>query len=288
MAILGNAVGSKDLAKAIGFAALFVTARLLSGPAVSGTLYQMTSYLIMWTIPFAVLALGIILQLLLIEVLNSESKSMQSGSSNDSEETLTFNDDPDEEQQTITSPLMARSSSENDYQTLLRVDEHYSQSQSSYEMKTAKPNVYMILLRKHRILTGLIADMVLAMVISSFETTIPIHIKQVFSWQTMQAGLLFLLLQLPSLILVVPAGWMKDKFGMHYPVVAGFILLAPSLWLLGTPGDTGFDWANKGNMGQTIYLGTLLAIGVWRTLILGFGGVEVMRESSESFSNETH
>lgn len=65
---------------------------------------------------------------------------------------------------------------------------------------------------------------------------------------------------------------------MRLPVTIGFILLAPSLWLLGVPGGSGFKWAD-GQTGQAIYIGALLAIGICRTLVLGFGGVEVMRMS---------
>lgn len=116
------------------------------------------------------------------------------------------------------------------------------------------------------------------MTIASFDTTIPLHIQKVFHWKTLQAGLLFLLLQLPSMIIVVPAGWVKDRIGMRLPVTIGFIILAPSLWLLRVPGESGFKWAD-GQAGQGIYIGALLAIGVCRTLMLGFGGVEVMRMS---------
>ncbi|KAJ5519854.1 MFS general substrate transporter [Penicillium fimorum] len=282
MAILGNAVGPNHLAKAIGLVTLFVSAGLLCGPAVSGTLYQIVSYFTMWTSPFAVLVLGIILQFLVIEVPHSEDESIQSDSSANGEETLVSNNNPDEEQRSENSPLLTHESGlDTGYQTLSGLDEHIIPSQGAQQMQSAKPNVYVMLLCKRRVLTALLADIVFAMMIASFETTIPIHIKQVFAWETMQAGLLFLLLQLPSLVLLMPAGWLKDKIGMHYPVAVGFILFAPSLWLLGVPGDDGFEWANHGNTGQKIYIVTLLAIGAWRTLLLGFGGVQVMHGANE-------
>ncbi|KAJ5682150.1 MFS general substrate transporter [Penicillium macrosclerotiorum] len=80
----------------------------------------------------------------------------------------------------------------------------------------------------------------------------------IFNWKTLQAGLLFLLVQAPTLILVVPAGLLKDK--------------------VGTPGTAGTEWANRGNEGRTIFILALLAIGVWRTLPLGFGAIEVLRK----------
>jgi MFS family permease len=279
MALLANTVGPNHLAKSIGFATLFVSVGLLCGPMVSGTLYQIVSYLTMWTSSFVVLALGIALQFLVLEASHSEDESFQSDSSRGSGEALVSNNKPVEQQRSENSPLLThQSDSELGYQTLSGVDEHLTPYQSAQEMQSAKQNVYVMLLSKSRVLTALLADIVFAMMIASFETTIPIHIKQVFAWETMQAGLIFLLIQLPSLVLLVPAGWLKDRVGMHYPVAVGFILFAPSLWLLGVPGDDGFEWANHGNTGQTIYIVTLLAIGAWRTLLLGFGGVQVMRE----------
>ncbi|OJK04315.1 hypothetical protein ASPACDRAFT_48877 [Aspergillus aculeatus ATCC 16872] len=228
MAILGDTVGAKHLAKALGLTMLFVSAGLLSGPAVSGllsgpavsgllsgpavsgSLYQFVSYSMTWASAFAVILVGTVLQLLIIGPLNYDMRI--EGSS------------PEESE--IQSPLLSASPGSESiaYQTI--------------EELTSLPtqNVYTLMLRKKRVITALIADTLFAIIIASFETTIPIHIKAIFHWESLQAGLLFLLLQAPSMLL-----------------------------------DTN----------RVIYIVTLLAIGVWRALLLGFGAVEVLHGANE-------
>ncbi|RAK76885.1 MFS general substrate transporter [Aspergillus fijiensis CBS 313.89] len=232
MAILGDTVGAKHLAKALGLAMLFVSAGLLSGPAVSGSLYQFVSYSMTWASAFTVILVGTVLQLLIVGTFNYD---------------MHVEDSSQEESQIRNQLLSSASHSE------------------STEVATA-----------------LIADILFAIIIASFETTIPIHIKAVFHWESLQAGLLFLLLQAPSMILVIPAGWLKDRIGMRYPVTIGFLCLAPSLWLLGVPGHAqDVWWTDDEDTNRVIYIATLLAIGVWRTLLLGFGAVEVLHGANE-------
>ncbi|KAL4993343.1 hypothetical protein BDV10DRAFT_190063 [Aspergillus recurvatus] len=136
------------------------------------------------------------------------------------------------------------------------------------------------MLRKRRVVTALIAETLLATLISSFEATIPLHIRDVFQWDSLEAGILFLVLQAPTMILVFPIGWLKDRIGMRLPVTLGFLVMAPSLWLLGVPGARQFQWA-EGKTGEVLYVVMLVAIGVARTLVIGFGGVEVLRGANE-------
>ncbi|PYI23162.1 MFS general substrate transporter [Aspergillus violaceofuscus CBS 115571] len=257
MAILGDTVGAKHLAKALGLAMLFVSAGLLSGPAVSGSLYQFVSYAMTWGSAFAVILVGTLLQLLIVGPFNND---------------MCIEESPTEEESQIRSPLLSSVSHPE--------STHYSTIAESTSLPTQ--NVYTLMLRKRRVATALIADTLFAIIIASFETTIPIHIKAVFHWESLQAGLLFLLLQAPSMILVIPAGWLKDRIGMRFPVTIGFLCLAPSLWLLGVPGRAqDVWWTDNEDTNRVIYIVTLLAIGVWRTSLLGFGAVEVLHGANE-------
>jgi MFS family permease len=295
MAILGDAAGPKNLAKAIGLVCMFVSAGLLSGPAISGSLYNLAGYTVTWLVALAVLVVGTILQVLMIERSSKDQKTLESDDEESSPATATpivpevaYSGIPGHEE---TSALLRPSSS-----PLTRTTAYRSFSNSSSKREPPKKaddpqkrpqSVYWVMIRRRRVITALVADILFAMIIASFETTIPLHIKAVFGWQTLGAGLLFLLIQLPSLVLLVPAGWLKDKIGMRYPVTIGFLLFAPSLWLLGLPGADGFKWANRGNAGQIIFIVSLLGIGVWRTLLIGFGAVEVMSESFSCLSFKT-
>lgn len=306
MAILGAVAGPEHLAKAIGLVCMFISAGLLIGPTISGALYEFAGYSLTWVSAVVILVFGTILQVLMIERSNDDQKPTES----DAEESLASTP-------TLQETACSEISEDDENSALLQsgsrpppsptstigyrsLSECGGQTQPPKEQEnpnSASQSVYWMMLRRSRVTTALLADILFAVILASFETTIPLHIKAVFGWKTLQAGLLFLLIQLPSLVLLTPAGWLKDKIGMRYPVTIGFILFAPSLWLLGLPGADGFEWANHGNTGQTIFIVCLLGIGVWRTLLIGFGAVEVMRESSLSslplsqtfyFSNNEH
>lgn len=178
MAILGARAGSNHLAKAFSIVTLFASAGALSGPALSGALFQFASYSVTWLSALLMLAVGILIQSLVIE----------------------------------------------------RVTE--------VDPKPAD-NIYVY----------------------------------------NEAGGMFLLLQAPSLILAIPAGWLKDRIGMRLPATLGFLLMGAFLWFLGVPGNENFAWAADPRTGEAIYIVTLVGIGVSRTLLLGFGGVEVLSES---------
>jgi MFS family permease len=277
MAILADTVGVGNLAKALGFTYMFVSAGLLSGPAVSGTLYALVSYSLTWTVAFVAIALGLILQLLMIPPTKKDENTLTNnsfdGDSVDSDETVA-----DTDRDAENNPLIQTNSpAAVTYQSLSSIEGSIC-LENSKPPQPATHNVYYLMLRQSRVSTALAADILFAMIISSFETTIPLHIKLVFKWDSLQAGILFLLLQVPSVIFVLPAGWMKDKIGMRYPVTIGFLLTAPSLWLLGVAGNDSFPWANTTKVGEVIYLTALVGLGTCRTLLLGFGGVEVMRK----------
>lgn len=293
MAIISDAAGPKNLAKTLSLMCMFISAGLLSGPAVSGALYELSGYLMTWISAFVVLIIGIILQVAMMEKYKFIQKAKVPWAHSDS---VT---DRDDEESSVSTAVTSEAASEETTALLLPPDASVPipgyQSISSHEEDQRSPegfsdthrtsqNVYWLMICRLPVVTALVADVVFAIIIASFETTLPIHIKDVFGWKTLQAGLLFLLIQLPALILLTPAGWLKDKIGMRIPVTVGFLLFAPSLWLLGVPGSDGFEWANRGNVGQIIFMVSLLAIGVWRTLLLGFGAVEVTSEFLNSLS----
>ncbi|KAL4957078.1 MFS general substrate transporter [Aspergillus filifer] len=278
MAILGNSVGSERLASAFSFCTLFVSAGALSGPAISGALFEVASYSVAWSSSFVVIIVGAIFQCLLIEppVLHpSENRSPRDAdTASDTLNDSTDNDETADTDSLLPSPGTPRYPGSS-YDSIPKVSEYVSDSASS------SIAIYWRMLRKRRVATALTADVLFAVIIASFEATIPLHVREVFGWESLQSGLMFLLLQAPALILVIPAGWLKDRIGMHMPATVGFLAMGPCLWLLGVPGQMSFEWASDRQAGEAIYITTLVGIGICRTLILGFGGVEVMRGANK-------
>ncbi|KAL4953497.1 MFS general substrate transporter [Aspergillus filifer] len=262
MAILGGSMEHNQLARAMSICVLFASGGLLSGPGVSAALFNSTTYNITWLSAFFILILAAGFQLFVLEPYNFPPHF-----DNDCHDSFVQDGQDHTETDSLLSHTYTITSSGADWE-------------SSPRPAASSSRIYWMMLCKRRVLAAVIGEMLLAMLISSFEATIPLHIKHVFHWESLQAGMLFLLLQAPSLILAFPAGWLKDYYGMHVPVTVGFLLMAPSLWLLGVPGTENFQWANN-HAGRVVYIVTLVSIGVSRTLVLGLGGVEVMRGATE-------
>ncbi|KAL4878776.1 MFS general substrate transporter [Aspergillus karnatakaensis] len=264
MAILGTSIPPDQIARAMGICVLFVSGGLLSAPAIAAALFNSVSYTATWLLVFLLLLLGTTIQACLLEPHNFSPGIKQSRPSYSSAPTENSHNEAEHSE---TDPL-------------LETAHPHPYLDEPHRAPASSSRIYWMMLCKRRVTVALVAETYLAVLISSFEATIPLHIKDVFHWKSLQAGILFLLLQAPTLLLVFPAGWLKDKYGMRLPVTIGYLFMAPSLWLLGVPGNNQFGWATD-RTGQIVYIATLVMIGICRTLVLGFGGVEVLRGASE-------
>ena len=125
--------------------------------------------------------------------------------------------------------------------------------------------------------------LVIAILISTFDATLPLHVRDVFGWGSMQSGLLFVALQGPGLPFSVLVGWLKDRFGSRRPTFIGLLLLTPLIWFLGVPGDDRFPFANEGDRGRIIYSVTMALIGMTICLLNGAGTIEATGNSFHFF-----
>lgn len=143
------------------------------------------------------------------------------------------------------------------------------------EGKYPARHFYAVMFRQSRVITGLITHMSNSIILVSFDTTLPLHVKRVFGWNTLNAGLMFGLLQLPLMVLGPAAGRLKDKIGVCYPAGFGFLIMAPLLWLLVSPRDGGLSWIGAEGAGRTVYMVTIVCIGLARSLVAGTASIEL-------------
>lgn len=133
---------------------------------------------------------------------------------------------------------------------------------------------YITLFQHRKFVAGAVSYLVFAILTASFDTTLPLHVRDVFGWGSTQTGLLFVALQSPGIPLSPIVGWVKDRLGTRHPVTIGFLVLTPLTWLLGVPGDERFPWANEGDRGHIIYSVTVALIGVTICALNGAGTME--------------
>lgn len=87
-------------------------------------------------------------------------------------------------------------------------------------------------LKDPRLLSALLLAFVQATLLATFDATIPTEAQELFDFDSLKAGLLFIALVLPYLVLGPVAGWAVDRYGPKPAAVIGFGYLVPVLILL--------------------------------------------------------
>ena len=83
-----------------------------------------------------------------------------------------------------------------------------------------------------RLLIALLLAFGQATLLATFDATVPTLAQELFGFDSLKAGLLFIALVLPYLVLGPAAGWAVDRYGTKPAAVIGFGYLVPVLILL--------------------------------------------------------
>ncbi|GAB1203762.1 hypothetical protein APSETT445_002402 [Aspergillus pseudonomiae] len=263
-ATLTDNVGLDHMGTALGTAMTFVTAGQLSGPIVAGTLLELVGYWPTWSAPLLVLCLDIIARLLMIE-----GRELPLDRPNSPK--LTAPREPEESERVPLLPPSSDTNESRDYNTVAPETEQVGSSGSFYR----------IILRDIRVVASVANTLIFATLIAAFDATLPLHLRDVFHWNTLSVGMIFLSLQVPSMCLGPLVGWLRDRAGARWPATIGWALTAPLLWLLGVPGEKKFSWASPETNGEAIFITSLISIGLAFTLIRGAGTMQLVAATKD-------
>ncbi|KAK1145686.1 hypothetical protein N8T08_003922 [Aspergillus melleus] len=233
-ATIADNVQPENLGKTYGFVSVVVGAGTSGGPIIAGVLFELGGYWLAWSSAFVIIFFDIVFRLLMLERPRS------------------YTDDEDSEND----PLLSD-----------------TRGDSAVEEKTGL-QFYLYMFRHRKFVCGALSYLTFAILTTSFDTTLPLHVRDVFGWKSMLAGLMFFAFQGPGIVLSPLCGWLKDRVGTRWPTTVGFIGAAPVMWLLGTPGDDRFPWINEGNRGQVIYTVAMTGVGILTCLLNGAGTIE--------------
>lgn len=125
-------------------------------------------------------------------------------------------------------------------------------------------------LRNPRLLMAFGLSFIQAILLAVFDATIPTEAQTLFGFNSLKAGLLFIALDVPYLILGPIAGWAVDKYGTKPAAVIGFSWLVPVLILLRLPAE-GLE---SGTNNIILYCAILSLNGVGLAIIGSFSFVE--------------
>lgn len=263
-ATIADTVEAENRSRTISTISVFFISGMLFGPMMSGSLIGLVGYWPTWLAAIAVLILDAIMLFLMVETPKSQRKDVESASGAD-----TGTGSPDETSSLLSGPAPAQRDPE-------------QSPQQNGSTKRAAESFYKIILSNPRALTSMVCHATISLTLACFDTTLPLHVSRTFGWGPFQTSLMFLLLQVPTLLLSPLTGWMKDRWGTKIPSGVGFLAHAPLLWLLGAAGRKGLPLVGSEQRGKTIYTVTIVSLGIVRTLVTGCGTIEMTSKYSLS------
>ncbi|KAI9371740.1 major facilitator superfamily domain-containing protein [Aspergillus egyptiacus] len=255
----------EHLGKAYGTLYVAVSASTSVGPMLSGVLLELAGYWVAWSSAFAVLGIDIVFRLLMVEkhdVKQSDDTIHDAPAERnpDTEDTPLLRDQP-------TKPITAT---------------------EARPPPPPPPSFYRCILRKPVFIGGIYASFMGGVVNTTFHATLPLHVREVFHWGGMSAGLMFAALQAPRIVVSPFVGWLKDRVGTRAPTAFGFVSLAPAVWLLGVPGNEHFPGVNVGHRAETLYVIAMVLIGALSSFLGAAGTLEAVEAVNELKQEHPH
>lgn len=223
LAMVLDTVGPENLGKVIGSIFSFISVGELLAPVLGGVLYEKTGYAGVFGVGAGVLTVDFLMRLLVLEkkVAARYNPDLAVGSSNPRDHASRPGEDDDQDANEETELLG------NKGQDMFNVPEGQN--------KVIRSLPILYCLTDPRVAVALLLSFVQASLLAMFDATIPTEAKALLDFNSLSAGLLFIALDLPYLLLGPIAGWAVDKYGTKPAAVIGFGFLVPALVLLRLP-----------------------------------------------------
>ena len=199
---------------------------LIVSPLLGGIVYAKAGYMSVFAMALSLIVVDIVMRLVMIEKKNAarykplESLVPENGFYG------TFTQGQSSQHEQTNSPLQ-----QNKPQNDIENGRSMSTDAPESPRKPSKVPTILVLLRIPRLLAAIYGIFVNVSILAAFDGVLPLYVKRVFGWTSLQAGLIFLCLAVPALTGPL-VGTLADKVGPRWIAVAGCSLTAPPLILL--------------------------------------------------------
>jgi MFS family permease len=220
IAIIIETVGQENLGKTMGTIFSFISVAGLFSPVIGGLLYAKSGYVGVFGVGIGLVCIDFVLRVLMVEGKVAErysspepqaSNAHTDGTNEDTEQTPLLSNKP---------PIL-------------------------YRYRLPKPtnrftrNFPILMLFRHTgLLTAIWIGFMQALLLGSFDATVPLVASEQFGFDSLKAGLLFLPLGGADFLLGPVFGWCVDRYGTKPASVLGFTWLIPTLILLRLPTES--------------------------------------------------
>ncbi|KAI5923025.1 major facilitator superfamily domain-containing protein [Camillea tinctor] len=216
LAMVIDTVGPQDIGKVIGLIFSFISIGGLMSPVIGGILYEKTGYVGVFGIASSLLGLDFLMRLVVIEK-KTAAKFDNDIPSNPCD--FWIRDEGVDAEATEEDALVPKS------------------DDSTYKFRGEQSKAIQSLpilacFKDLRFLMTLLLAFVQALLLSAFDATVPTEAQSLFDFSSLEAGLLFIALDMPYLVLGPLCGWAVDRYGTKLMAVMGFGYMAPALVVL--------------------------------------------------------
>ncbi|KAF7588597.1 hypothetical protein BBP40_005482 [Aspergillus hancockii] len=226
MALVVDTVGKDGVGAAMGYISMAMTVGTVFGPFIGGIVLSKIGYDAVFAIAISLVALDILLRLIMIEQ-KTASKWIQPPTAGETESLLS-------------------SSSGDDNATYEAIGQKYPEVSINFRHsvcwpdedaelvvsgKTSSIPPILRLACSRSVWLCLGATVVDAILWSSFDTVLPLHVMKIFKWSSFWVGICFLPLFAPSFLSPL-VGNAVDRYGSRTIAFLGFLLDFPTFFLL--------------------------------------------------------
>ncbi|CDM31403.1 hypothetical protein DTO013E5_523 [Penicillium roqueforti] len=213
LALIVDTIGKDDLGQAIGYVSMAISIGTLAGPLLGGVVYENGGYYAVFGLAFGFIALDIILRLLLIEKRHAIKWLAP--------EMTPLSVTEKKSGEVLEHPVLPTNGSES------------RESQPPSPPSRSAFGRVAILLSSPRLVVSVWGYFILSIVLTSFDSVLPLFVQETFKWQQSGQGLIFISLMVPH-VLDPLMGFVIDKYpkSCRYLAAGAFLTVVPVLVLL--------------------------------------------------------
>lgn len=274
LALAADTVGVDDIGEVMGFMGMAFSLGTMIGPLLGGVIYENGGYYAVFALAFALIGLDIVLRLVMIEKKDAQK----------------WLDTPviplPAGEETIQRKWSAvETSTENPEPASIPLEEINDESDaqpSKSKKKTRLPPI-LTLLKSRRMLICLFGYLAVSILMTSFDSVLPLYVQEIFGWGQTGQGLIFIPILIPH--------FLDPLFGKcldRYPDSGRF--LAAAALLLSVPVFVLLRFVDHDSIRQKVLLCALLALvgaGFAGSICPLFAEIAYLLDAKERESSET-
>lgn len=249
LALLSDTVDKEYIGQAMGYIAGATSIGSLLGPLLGGVLYEYSGYYSVFALGFTIIGLDIFLRLVMIEKAVAKQWDTTPDTSATSSGNVDSSANPAE--------IHQADNNSNEKAVLENTLDPVATGPKTWSQRL--PPV-VALLRIPRLLAALLGCFVQSNSLGSFDSVLPLFVKDTFHWTSTGAGLIFICLVIPALLGPL-IGFASDKFGCRALATTGLLISVPA-WVC-------LRFVAENSIGHKVLLcGILAVIGLCTTMVM--------------------